>query len=149
MEQCTLKAGFRMENYTLTVEFIKYTGGAGIIALIWYLYHKSTTGYIDSILQQQKERDANNNENFREIIEQQAERENKNFKLLQDMIASNLLQNEKIQELKNKIENNMWCPIWRKFLRTGEFTSHEHNNHEHKEHNLTEDYSGEYNNFND
>lgn len=108
-----------MEHYTIWFEFIKYTGGAGVIALMWYIYHKSTTKYLGEIFAQQKERDEEYSKNLGGIIKQYSDWQDKNFKLLQDMINMNLLQNEKLQEIKTKIDTNMWCPFWRNFNRNG------------------------------
>lgn len=72
-----------------------------IIFSIWFLYHKSTTGQLNK------------------IIDLQLERERENFNLLKDMIASNLLQNEKLEQLKSLIINNRWCPLYRKYLKEG------------------------------
>lgn len=110
-----------MENYSLLIDFVKYSGGAGIIALIWWFYHKSTTDYLNKIFEQQIARDKENSQNLNKIIEQHAGWQDRNFQLLQDMINSNLLQNEKLQEIKTKIENNMWCPFWRSFAKQGNF----------------------------
>lgn len=72
-----------------------------IIFVIWFLYHKSTT------------------EQLSKIIDLQLTREKENFSLLKDMIASNLLQNEKLEQVKALIINNRWCPVYRKYLKEG------------------------------
>lgn len=74
-----------------------------IIFVIWFLYHKSTT------------------EQLSKIIDLQLTREKENFSLLKDMIASNLLQNEKLEQVKALIINNRWCPVYRKYLEKGIF----------------------------
>lgn len=111
-----------MENYSIVVEFIKYTGGAGLIALIWWFYHKSITGYLTNIFEQQQERDKESSANLNKIIEQQGRWYEKNFQLLQEMISSNMLQSEKIQELNTKIDNNNWCPVWRYLTHNKDFS---------------------------
>lgn len=72
-----------------------------IIFVIWFLYHKSTTSQ------------------FEKIIDVQLKREGENFTLLKDMITSNLLQNEKLEQIKALILNNQWCPIYRRYLKEG------------------------------
>lgn len=111
-----------MENYSILVEFIKYTGGAGVIALIWWFYHKSMTEHLSKIFDQQRERDKENSENLNQIIKQQSDWQDKNFNLLKDMISTNLLQSETLQEIKTKIDNNQWCPFLRNFVKGKSFT---------------------------
>lgn len=72
-----------------------------IVFLIWFLYHKSSTDQLNK------------------IIDLQLTREKENFNLLKDMIASNLLQNEKLEQVKALIVNNQWCPVYRKYLKEG------------------------------
>lgn len=95
------------------VEFIKYTGAAGVIAVMWYFYHKSVSKQLQTVIEQQEKRENQNNQNLNKIIDLQATREQENFKLLKEMIDLNLLQNEKLQDIKNSIANNNWCPLWR------------------------------------
>lgn len=101
------------------VEFIKYTGAAGVIAVIWYVYHKSVSKQLQTIIEQQEKRETQNNQNLNKIIDLQATREQENFKLLKEMIDLNLLQNEKLQDIKNSIANNNWCPLWRNITKGG------------------------------
>ena len=95
------------------IEFIKVVGISGLIALIWYIYHKSTAGQFNQILNQQAQREQQNNANFEKLIEMQSNREDKNFNLLKDMVNNNILQNEKLQQIQNSINSNNWCPLWR------------------------------------
>lgn len=81
-----------------------------IVFVIWFLYHKSSTDQLNK------------------IIDLQLNREKENFNLLKDMIASNLLQNEKLEQIKSLITTNQWCPLYRKYLKEGVF-EHEPDNH--------------------
>lgn len=67
------------------LELIKPFGASALIFAIWYLYHKS-------------------------VVEQYKTLVTENFKLLNGMIENALLQNVQIQELKDLITNNRWCP---------------------------------------
>lgn len=74
-----------------------------ILFVIWFLYHKSSTDQLNK------------------IIDLQLNREKENFNLLKDMIDSNLLQNEKLEQIKSLITSNQWCPMYRKYLQEGVF----------------------------
>lgn len=70
-------------------EFLKIAGGGGLLFLIFYIYHKSTT------------------EQFNVIIRQ-------TFELLKTMIEQNTAQLAYLQEINTKVSNNIWCPLVRK-----------------------------------
>lgn len=95
------------------IEFVQYTGAAGVIAMMWYFYHNSVSKQLQTVIEQQEKREIQNNQNLNKIIDLQSHREEENFKLLKEMIDLNLLQNEKLQDIKNSITNNNWCPLWR------------------------------------
>lgn len=91
-----------MNEMTALTEYLAAFGTGGLIFIMWYFYHKSSTTQFDKIL------------------ESQAQRAQENFKLLQDMISSNLLQNEKLERIETKIDNNRWCPYVKYILQNKE-----------------------------
>ena len=70
-------------------EFIKVAGGGGLLFLVFYIYHKSTT------------------EQFNKIIGQ-------TFDLLKTMIEQNTAQLAYLQKIDTNITHNIWCPMVRK-----------------------------------
>lgn len=81
-----------------------------IVLFIWYQDHKSSVN-----------REKDHIEQLNKIIDLQLTREKENFNLLKDMITSNLLQNEKLEQIKSLISTNQWCPLHRKYLKEGVF----------------------------
>lgn len=81
-----------------------------VVLFIWYQDHKSSIT-----------REKDHIEQLNKIIDLQLTREKENFSLLKDMIASNLLQNEKLEQIKSMVLNNQWCPVHRKYLVEGAF----------------------------
>lgn len=92
-----------MKGFLMDAALLNVLKGSStlILFVIWFLYHKSTT------------------EQLSKIIDLQLTREKENFSLLKDMIASNLLQNEKLEQVKSLIINNRWCPVYRRYLKEG------------------------------
>lgn len=84
-----------MNEFTGLLPVIKEIGFPALIFAIWYFYHKDATKQLTDII-------------------------NQNFKLLSDMFETNLLQNAKLQVIESKIDNNSWCPIYRKYKKAGE-----------------------------
>lgn len=81
-----------------------------VVLFIWYQDHKSSVT-----------REKDHIEQLNKIIDLQLTREKENFSLLKDMITSNLLQNEKLEQIKSMITTNNWCPIHRKYLAEGAY----------------------------
>lgn len=79
-----------------------------IVLFIWYQDHKSAIT-----------REKDHIEQLNKVIDLQLNREKENFNLLKDMIASNLLQNEKLEQIKSLITTNQWCPFLRKYMQEG------------------------------
>lgn len=81
------------------VELVKLAGFPGVIFLIWYLYHRSQAKTLTT------------------IIDQQAEREKNNFELLREMLETNNYHAAVLTRLEQQINNNQFCPIVRKETR--------------------------------
>lgn len=58
--------------------------------------------------------------NLEALINQQKDFINKTFEMLKDMINCNILNTALLQEIKDKIETNSWCPYARKHLKENE-----------------------------
>lgn len=54
--------------------------------------------------------------NLEALINQQKDFINKTFEMLKSMIECNLMNTSLLQEIKDKIETNSWCPYSRKLL---------------------------------
>ncbi len=67
------------------VEFLKVTGTAGIVFLIFYIYHQSATKQMNEIIA-------------------------KTFELLKTMIEQNTMQLGYLQKIDTEVSNNLWCP---------------------------------------
>ncbi|MCD8025320.1 MAG: hypothetical protein LUE64_07280 [Candidatus Gastranaerophilales bacterium] len=70
------------------VEFLKVAGSGGLVFIVFYLYHRSTT------------------EQFTMII-------NDTFELLKKMIEQNTLQLSYLQKIDTEVSSNLWCPLIR------------------------------------
>lgn len=71
------------------VEFLKVAGSSGLVFIVFYLYHKSSTEQLNAVI-------------------------DKTFQLLSTMIEQNTLQLSYLQKIDTKISNNIWCPLIRK-----------------------------------
>jgi len=71
------------------IEFVKLIGGGGLLFLVFYLYHKTTSAQLTKII-------------------------DNNFKILESLINQNTLQLSYLQEIKAAVMSNMWCPYVRK-----------------------------------
>lgn len=88
-----------MTEFTLYIEVIKNVGFPGVIFCIWYIYHKSQV------------------KTFEKLIEEQSKREERNFKLLKEMIEINECHSSLLSRIAEKLESNQWCPIIKKHSR--------------------------------
>lgn len=70
------------------IEFIKLVGGGGLLFLVFYLYHKTSSAQLTKII-------------------------DNNFKILESLINQNSLQIGYLQEIKAAIYSNVWCPYAR------------------------------------
>ncbi len=71
------------------LEFLKVAGTGGIVFVIFYLYHQSTTKQMNEIISQ-------------------------TFELLKKMIDNDNLQLSYLQKIDIKTSSNLWCPLVRK-----------------------------------
>lgn len=108
-----------MPELTTLTDWVKILGSSVLIFAVWYYYHKSVTQQFNTILENQAVREQETFQQMNKIIESQDERAKENFKLLQDMVSTNLLQNEKLQRIETKIDDHRWCPYFTQILKGG------------------------------
>lgn len=70
------------------VEFVKMAGVGGLMFLIFYLYHKSSSEQMNKIITQ-------------------------TFDMLKLMIEQNTMQLGLLQKIDTEIKSNVWCPYVR------------------------------------
>ena len=92
-----------MSEITGLIELVKPYGSPALVFGCWFLYHKSTT------------------EQFNKMLTE-------NFKLLERMIETNILNTALITEIKSLIINNQWCPYAKDFMKKGELNGKSNNN---------------------
>ncbi len=87
-------------------EFLKVAGSGGIVFVIFYLYHQSSTKQMNEIIGQ-------------------------TFDLLKKMIEQNTLQLTYLQKIDTEIGANMWCPYAREKagISIKENNHHDQSNH--------------------
>lgn len=78
------------------LEFLKMTGTAGLMFVIFYIYHKSVC---EQMLQNAKQ--------LNEIIQS-------GFKLFEKLTEQGAMQLGYLQKIDTEVSNNMWCPYVRK-----------------------------------
>ncbi|MBQ8475611.1 hypothetical protein IJ531_00960 [bacterium] len=76
------------------IEFVKIAGCGGLLFLVFYLYHKTSSAQMMKII-------------------------DNNFKILEQLIAQGTLQTSYLQEIKTAIFNNLWCPYVRELHKKG------------------------------
>lgn len=82
-----------MEVMNFYMELIENLGFPALIFIIWMVYHKAQV------------------KSFEQLIENQSEREKRNFNLLKEMLETNQCQSAAIARLEQKIEKNRFCPF--------------------------------------
>lgn len=75
------------------LEFLKIAGSGGLVFIIFYLYHQSTTKQMNEII-------------------------DKTFNLLSTMIEQNTLQLSYLQKIDTEVTNNIWCPMVRQNVKS-------------------------------
>jgi len=84
-----------MSETALLIELVKNIGFPAVIFAIWYIYHKAQV------------------KTFEDIV-------NNNFKVLKDLLETNQYHAALLSRIESKIDTNLWCPILKKSLRSGE-----------------------------
>lgn len=84
-----------MAEYGFLIEIIKAVGFPAIIFIIWYLYHRSQVDF------------------YKQILDEQAERENRNFEVLKELTETIQATTAILSRMEYKIDSNNWCPISR------------------------------------
>ncbi len=82
------------------IEFLKIAGSGGIVFVIFYLYHQSSTTQMNEIIAQ-------------------------TFDLLKKMVEQNTLQLSYLQKIDTEIKANTWCPIVKQQMGMKESDSYE------------------------
>lgn len=77
------------------VEFLKIAGSGGLVFVVFYLYHKSSTEQMNKVIAQ-------------------------TFELLKTMIEQNNLALGYLQKIDTEVTNNLWCPMLKKEIGSGE-----------------------------
>lgn len=88
-----------MSETAFFIEVIKVIGFPAVIFSIWFIDHKS---------QEKQQKETVNA--FNKIIDEQARREERNFRLLKEMLETNQYHGSLLSEIKEKINTNQWCP---------------------------------------
>ncbi len=73
----------------LLIEILKVAGPGGLVFVVFYLYHQSSTKQMNDII-------------------------DRTFKLLSTMIEQNTLQLTYLQKIDTEVSNNLWCPLVKK-----------------------------------
>lgn len=92
-----------MLDTAFLIEIVKAIGFPAVIFVIWFLYHKSQ-------VEQQKQSSKDNVKMFTKIIDEQAQREERNYKLLKEMLETHQYHGALLSVIKEKIDTNQWCP---------------------------------------
>jgi hypothetical protein len=82
-----------MLEVNFLLELLKSVGFPAIIFIVWYIYHKAQVEF------------------FMNILKEQAEREERNFKLLNDMVETIQYHTAILSRVEQKIDSNDFCPI--------------------------------------
>jgi len=88
-----------MQDFSLLPDLIN-TAGVGILIFIIWLQTNKTT-----------------NQRFEQILHQQAEREERNYQLLSQMIEESRKHSETIARLEEKLSYNWFCPLVEEHLK--------------------------------
>jgi hypothetical protein len=81
-----------MTEIALFLEMIKYIGFPAVIFAVWYLYHRSQVEFLKEILKEQAVREERNHETLKELIE-----------TMHRTVAV-------LSRMEFKIDSNTWCP---------------------------------------
>lgn len=73
---------------TTLIEMLKTAGTGGLIFVVFYIYHESSTKQLNTII-------------------------DKTYSLLGTMLDQNSLQLSYLQRIDTKVTNNLWCPMVR------------------------------------
>ncbi|MDD3236817.1 MAG: hypothetical protein PHV37_01810 [Candidatus Gastranaerophilales bacterium] len=85
------------------LELVKPWGAGALLFACFFLYHKSTTEHLKSII-------------------------DGNFKVLNGMLENNIYHTALLQEIKDLIVNNTWCPYAKHFLNKEQANGKSNNN---------------------
>jgi ABC-type long-subunit fatty acid transport system fused permease/ATPase subunit len=85
-----------MPEVNFFIDILKQLGVAGVVFVIFYIYHKSQVKL------------------FSEIIETQNEHAKRNFEILQSFIQTLEYHGACLARMETKIDQNQFCPVARK-----------------------------------
>lgn len=77
-------------------EIMKNLGVAGLIFVVWYVYHQSVMRSLQSVIEEQRRKDE------------------QNFEILKSFVDTLQYQGACLARMENKIDTNTFCPITRK-----------------------------------
>jgi hypothetical protein len=82
-----------LSDFGFLLELIKAVGFPAVIFIIWYIYHKSQVEF------------------YKQILNEQAERENRNFEVLRELTETIQATTAILSRMEYKIDSNTYCPI--------------------------------------
>jgi len=82
-----------MTEIAFLIEVLKAIGFPALIFVVWYLYHKSQV------------------EIFRQLLKEQADREERNFSVLKELAETIQATTAILSRMEYKMDSNQWCPI--------------------------------------
>lgn len=117
--------GFAMTGGNVEVEILKVGGLAAGFLIVFLVYHnaqrradreamKANIDTLKTILDNNMERDTRERELLMKIINDQKERQANDFKLLQEMMEQQSIQIAQLARIEQKIDTNTNCPITRR-----------------------------------
>ena len=109
------------------MDFMDLFTKGGIIAVLGYIIYF----IIKKVFEHFNKSETSDNDVLLKLVEQSRKKQEDDFTLLKDMIATNLLQTEEIKNLKlviiektddikHLILNNTWCPYYRELVKKKE-----------------------------
>lgn len=110
-----------MIDLTVLEELVKILGFSAVIFVMWYMDHQAKTKQLDDLIEKQSTREAMIFSQLSSVVTQYSEQSAQNFDLLKGMIETNIYQTSIMQEIKDKINNNEFCPFVKSFLKGKDF----------------------------
>lgn len=77
-------------------EVVKSVGVAGLIFVVWYVYHQSVMRSLQSVIEEQRRKDE------------------QHFEILKGFVDTLQYQGACLARMENKIDTNAFCPLTRK-----------------------------------
>jgi hypothetical protein len=88
-----------MNDFTFFIEIIKSIGFPALIFIVWFIYHKSQVEF------------------FKQILKEQAEREERNFQSIKDLTEALQVNIASLCRIEYKIDTGMQCPFKKEMIK--------------------------------